>query len=49
MSLSNFLSREIFNYFYFFLNSFLFRSIVAEFPGLFSLRGSFGLAGNHAI
>src|SRR5260370_6814519 len=35
--ISTFLSREIFNFFYFFLNSFLFRSIVAEFPSLFSL------------
>jgi hypothetical protein len=35
--ISTFLSREILNFFYFFLNSFLFRSIVAEFPSLFSL------------
>src|ERR1700731_5248547 len=35
--LSTFLSREIFNYFYFSLNSFLFRSIVPEFPGQFHL------------
>src|SRR5260221_10416526 len=35
--ISTFLSREIFNFFYFSLNSFLFRSIVAEFPSLFSL------------
>jgi uncharacterized protein with GYD domain len=47
--ISAFLSREIFNFFYFFLNSFLFRSIVAEFPGSFSLRGSSGLAGDLAI
>jgi len=31
------LSREIFNYFHFVLNSFLFRSIVPKFPSLFSL------------
>jgi hypothetical protein len=38
--LSTFLSREIFNFFYFFLNSFLFRSIVPQFPGsLPLLRG----------
>jgi len=43
------LSREIFNFFYFFLNSFLFRSIVAEFPSSFPLRGSSGLAGDLAI
>jgi uncharacterized protein with GYD domain len=36
---STFLSREIFNYFHFPLNSFLFRSIVPQFPGLFPLRG----------
>jgi uncharacterized protein with GYD domain len=47
--ISPFLSREIFNFFYFFLNSFLFRSIVAEFPGSFPLRGSSGLAGDLAI
>src|ERR1700732_2043076 len=35
--LSTFLSREIFNYFYFSLNSFLFRSIVPQFPGQFHL------------
>ena len=47
--LSTFLSREIFNFFYLFLNSFLFRSIVAEFPAHFSLRGSSGLPGGLAI
>src|ERR1700720_1426236 len=35
--LSTFLSREIFNFFYFFLNLFLFRSIVPQFPGQFHL------------
>src|SRR5258707_15121760 len=35
--ISTFLSREIFNFFYFSLNSFLFSSIVTEFPSLFSL------------
>ena len=35
MPISTFLSREIFNCFYFFLNSFLFRSIVTEFPSSF--------------
>ena len=47
--ISTFLSREIFNFFYFSLNSFLFRSIVAEFPSSFPLRGSAGLAGHRAI
>jgi len=47
--ISTFLSREIFNFFYFFLNSFLFRSIVAEFHSSFPLRGSSGLAGDLAI
>jgi uncharacterized protein with GYD domain len=37
------LSREIFNYFYFFLNSFLFRSIVPQFPGQFHLARLLGL------
>src|SRR6267142_2331576 len=36
---STFLSREIFNYFCFSLNSFLFRSIVPQFPSQFLLRG----------
>src|ERR1700736_1922285 len=35
--ISTFLSREIFNFFYFFLISFLFRSIVAQFPSQFVL------------
>src|SRR5712664_21227 len=47
--LSTLLSREIFNFFHFFLNSFLFRSIVAQFPSLFPLRRFSGLAGNRAI
>jgi hypothetical protein len=47
--ISTFLSREIFNFFCFFLNSFIFRSIVAEFPSSFPLRGSSGLAGHRAI
>src|SRR5260370_20830617 len=35
--ISTFLSREIFNFFCFSLNSFIFRSIVAEFPSSFPL------------
>src|SRR4029077_12587585 len=35
--ISSFFSREIFNFFYFFLNSFIFRSIVAQFPSQFVL------------